>query len=45
MMYKCLNCGKTIEMSDLKDKIRCVYCGYRILSKSQPKTTVTIKAR
>lgn len=45
MMYKCLSCGKEIEMDQVKDKIRCPYCGYKIISKSRPKTIVKVIAR
>jgi len=43
-MYKCLNCGKTIEMKQVKDKIRCPYCGYRVIIKETPKTIKKVKA-
>jgi DNA-directed RNA polymerase subunit P len=43
-MYKCLKCEKEIEMKQVKDKIRCPYCGYRIVIKQSPKTIVKVKA-
>jgi len=43
-MYKCLNCRKAIEMSKVKDKIRCPYCGYKIIFKVPPKTIVKVKS-
>ncbi|MFQ6009838.1 MAG: DNA-directed RNA polymerase subunit P [Candidatus Aenigmatarchaeota archaeon] len=43
-MYKCLQCGKTVDFETLKEKIRCPYCGYRILLKSRPKTTRKVSA-
>jgi DNA-directed RNA polymerase subunit P len=43
-MYKCLKCGKDIEMERVKDKIRCPYCGYRIIYKDTPKTIKKVKA-
>jgi len=43
-MYKCLNCGKEIDLKQVKDKIRCPYCGYRILIKENPKNVVKVKA-
>ncbi|MBI4017575.1 MAG: DNA-directed RNA polymerase subunit P [Candidatus Aenigmarchaeota archaeon] len=33
MVYKCLNCRKEVSVEDLKKRVRCPYCGYRILSK------------
>jgi len=43
-MYKCLNCGKDIDLKQVKDKIRCPYCGYRIIVKENPKRLVKSKA-
>jgi DNA-directed RNA polymerase subunit P len=43
-MYKCLNCGKDIEMAQVKDKIRCPYCGYRTIIKETPKSVIKVKA-
>jgi len=45
VMYKCLNCGKQVNM-ELKDakKIICPYCGYRILEKSRPKVVKKIRS-
>jgi DNA-directed RNA polymerase subunit RPC12/RpoP len=43
MTYKCMKCGKENDASDLKRRIRCIYCGHRILYK--PRTvTKTVKA-
>jgi DNA-directed RNA polymerase subunit RPC12/RpoP len=45
-MYKCLNCGKEVEV-DLRvaKKIICPYCGYRILSKPRPVVSKRVIAR
>lgn len=44
--YKCLNCGKTIEIDLQKaKKIICPYCGYRILEKSRPPVTRKVPVR
>lgn len=43
-MYKCLNCCKEIELKQVKDKIRCPYCGYRIITKDNPSKVVKSKA-
>jgi len=43
-MYKCLNCGKDIELKQVREKIRCPYCGYKIILKERPKTIVKVKA-
>lgn len=31
--YKCLNCRKEVSTEDVKKRVRCPYCGYRILIK------------
>jgi DNA-directed RNA polymerase subunit P len=43
-MYKCVKCGKDIELKQVKDKIRCPYCGYRTIVKQSPKTVKKVKA-
>ncbi|MBW2987003.1 DNA-directed RNA polymerase subunit P [Candidatus Woesearchaeota archaeon] len=42
--YKCFECGKEINEDYLRKKIRCPYCGGRILFKPRVVTT-RIKAR
>jgi len=37
-MYKCLECGKEIEEKQIRDKVRCPFCGFRIITKETPKT-------
>ncbi|MEK6903401.1 MAG: DNA-directed RNA polymerase subunit P [Nanoarchaeota archaeon] len=42
--YKCFSCGKQIKPDYVKKKIRCPYCGYKVLYK--PRTiSVKVKAR
>ena len=43
-MYRCVKCGKDIEIKQVKEKIRCPYCGYKIIIKETPKTFVKVKA-
>ena len=31
--YKCMDCNKKVSQDYLRKKIRCPYCGYRILFK------------
>jgi len=42
-MYKCLNCRKEIDQKQIKEKIRCPYCGYKIIVKEDSKTLVKVK--
>jgi len=44
MYYICFDCGKKIEDEHTSMKIRCLYCGGRILFKDR-RTVVTVKAR
>ncbi len=37
--YKCFNCGKTISDAHIRKKIRCIYCGMKIIYK--PRSTNT----
>lgn len=45
MTYKCLKCEKDIEKDDLRRRIRCPFCGYRILKKKRAAGVKEIKAR
>jgi DNA-directed RNA polymerase subunit RPC12/RpoP len=40
--YKCFDCGRIIKPEYVKKKIRCPYCGYKILFKAR---TVSTKVR
>lgn len=42
--YRCGQCGKEVKLSRV-DKIRCVYCGYRILFKIRERVARRVKAR
>lgn len=37
--YKCLECGKKVSDSLLSRRVRCPYCGSKMLYK--PRTTIT----
>jgi len=45
-MYKCLSCGKEVEL-DLRvsKKVICPFCGYRILKKNRPLVANKVRAR
>ncbi|MFQ6020948.1 MAG: DNA-directed RNA polymerase subunit P [Candidatus Aenigmatarchaeota archaeon] len=43
-MYKCLKCGKDIKFKQIKEKIRCPYCGYRVITKQRSKTIKKVEA-
>lgn len=44
-MFKCLNCQKSINDEVLKEKIRCPFCGYRVMIKERAKTVSKVMAR
>jgi len=39
-----MNCGKEVPKEDIRKRIRCPYCGYRILLKDRPETVKKVKA-
>jgi len=44
-MYKCLKCGEKIDLKQIREKIRCPYCGYRVIVKERPETVIRVKAK
>ncbi|MFT4313090.1 MAG: DNA-directed RNA polymerase subunit P [Candidatus Woesearchaeota archaeon] len=40
--YKCFNCGKMVGQDYLRKKIRCPYCGSKILFKTRSTSTKVI---
>ena len=43
-MYKCMNCEKKITDEDIRKRIRCPFCGYRIIVKNRPEVVKKVKA-
>ncbi|MBN1502220.1 DNA-directed RNA polymerase subunit P [Candidatus Woesearchaeota archaeon] len=44
VLYKCINCNKELENQSLRRRVRCPYCGSKLLFK--PRTSLTkVKAR
>ena len=43
-LYKCFQCGKKIKEDYVKKKIRCLYCGSKLIFKPRSKA-VDVKAR
>lgn len=41
--YKCFDCGASVKFDYLKKKVRCPYCGKKILYKVRSVST-TVKA-
>ncbi|MDD9953771.1 MAG: DNA-directed RNA polymerase subunit P [Candidatus Woesearchaeota archaeon] len=41
-MYKCFSCNKELKEEQIKKRVRCMYCGSRIVFKSR---TATVKIR
>jgi DNA-directed RNA polymerase subunit P len=41
-MYKCMKCGKELE---LEEKVRCPFCGFRIVVKTRPEIVKRVLAR
>jgi DNA-directed RNA polymerase subunit RPC12/RpoP len=43
-MYKCFSCNKELKDENIKKRVRCVYCGSKIVFKART-STVTVLAR
>lgn len=43
-MYKCFYCKKELKPEQLRKRVRCIYCGSKIIFKGRTKT-VKIQAR
>ena len=41
-MYKCFSCGKELKPEQIKKRVRCLYCGSRIVFKSRTNVTKVI---
>ncbi|HLD05028.1 MAG TPA: DNA-directed RNA polymerase subunit P [Candidatus Nanoarchaeia archaeon] len=37
--YKCFFCNKTVAQQHVKKKVRCIYCGSKILFKERATST------
>jgi DNA-directed RNA polymerase subunit RPC12/RpoP len=42
--YKCFQCNKVIKETHIKRRVRCVYCGSKIIFKERSSVT-NVKAR
>jgi DNA-directed RNA polymerase subunit P len=45
MEYICYTCGKHVTLEDIAKRIRCPYCGGKILFKERPEIVKRVKAR
>jgi DNA-directed RNA polymerase subunit P len=45
MMYRCMKCGKDVKVEPKEKRIRCPFCGYKVLIKQRSGVAKTIKAR
>jgi DNA-directed RNA polymerase subunit P len=43
-LYRCFECGKEIKVEHLRKKVRCIYCGSKVLYKPR-QTSTKVKAR
>ena len=42
MAYRCFFCGKDIKEESIKKKVRCIYCGSKIVFKARSNPTKVI---
>jgi DNA-directed RNA polymerase subunit RPC12/RpoP len=38
-MYKCFSCRRELKPDQIKKRVRCIYCGSRIVFKSRTNVT------
>lgn len=43
--YSCFSCGASVDSTEIKELIRCPYCGGRVLIKKRPEGGHNVKAR
>ena len=43
--YRCIRCGKIVNLDISYERVRCPFCGYKILVKVRPAVVKTVKAR
>ncbi|MCL4400378.1 MAG: DNA-directed RNA polymerase subunit P [Candidatus Parvarchaeota archaeon] len=43
--YACFSCGATVDATEIKELIRCPYCGGRVLIKKRPEGGHHVRAR
>ncbi len=43
--YRCLKCGRVVNVDLRYERVRCPYCGYKILVKVRPPVVKHVKAR
>jgi len=44
-VYRCLKCGKDVVLDLRYERVRCPYCGYKILVKVRAPVVKRVKAR
>ena len=44
-MYVCMRCGKPVELDAEFKRVRCPYCGYKILVKRRSEAVKKVLAR
>ena len=41
-MYKCFSCNKELKDDNIKKRVRCIYCGSKIVFKARTNVTKII---
>ncbi len=44
-MYVCMKCGKDVKSDSVSQRVRCPFCGYKILTKKRSETVRIVKAK
>ncbi len=45
IMYVCMKCSKNVELDPQFKKVRCPFCGYKVVIKKRSGTIKNLKAR
>ncbi len=45
ILYVCMKCGKDVELDPQFKRVRCPFCGYKVLIKKRSGTIKKMKAR
>ena len=38
--YKCFNCDKIVTKEQMRKRVRCIYCGYKVVFKTRSRPSV-----
>lgn len=45
IMYVCMKCGKDVELDPQFKRVRCPFCGYKVVTKKRSEILKKLKAK